>query len=94
LPLEVAVQADKCSAEDRVVEVGAEGVVTEVEQHMGAVVLHADVEVLRDGRYAGFQWETWDVTVNGSLPHQRGLGSAAGPWLAASVGRLSRSESS
>jgi len=32
--------------------------VAEVEEHMGAVVLHADVEVFRDGGLTGFQWET------------------------------------
>lgn len=54
LRLEVAVQADKRSAEDRVVEVGTERVLAEVEQHVGAVVLHSDVEILRNGGYARF----------------------------------------
>jgi hypothetical protein len=60
LRLIVAVQTDERSAQDGVVEVGAERAVGEVEQHVGAVALHADVEVSRDRRDAGFQWKTWD----------------------------------
>jgi hypothetical protein len=78
LRLIVAVQTNEGSAEDGVIEVGAERVVAEVEEEMGAVVLHVDVEVPRDRRDAGFQRETWDGHCEWGVAAE--LGARGGCW--------------
>ena len=54
----IAVDSDESALEDRIVEVGTERVVAEVQKHVSSVVLHPDVEVLREARSAGFQRES------------------------------------
>jgi hypothetical protein len=76
LRLIVAVQTNEGSAEDGVIEVGAERVVAEVEEEMGAVVLHADVEVPRDRRDAGFQRETLDGHCEWGVAAELGAGGS------------------
>ena len=54
----VAVDPNKRALEDRIIEVSTERVVAEVQKHVGSVVLHPDVVVLRDPWSAGLQWES------------------------------------
>lgn len=54
----IAVDSDESALEDRIVEVGTERVVAEVQKHVGSVVLHPDVEVLREPWSAGLQRES------------------------------------
>ena len=54
----VAVDPNKRALEDRIIEVSTERVVAEVQKHVSSVVLHPNIEVLRDAWSAGFQWES------------------------------------
>ena len=54
----IAINSDKCALKTRLVEVGTERVVAEVQKHVRSVILHPDVEVLRYPWSAGLQWES------------------------------------
>jgi hypothetical protein len=56
--LVVTVNSDKRSLKDRIVEVGTERVLAKIQKHVSSVVLHPDVEVLREPWSAGLQWES------------------------------------
>jgi hypothetical protein len=53
------IETNERPSEERIIEIGSERVVAEVEEQVGSVVLHPDVESSGDPRSTGLQRERW-----------------------------------